>query len=86
MLSTTLAMRLTKYLSKEREYIPWASAINNLDYVILMFDGSKEYAPLKVCSCHCFVLLFQHYFANFSDGFSVSDSPRKSSSVGKSDI
>ncbi|XP_023669966.2 aminopeptidase N-like [Paramormyrops kingsleyae] len=46
-LSTTLAMRLTKYLSKEREYIPWASAINNLDYFILMFDGSKEYAPLK---------------------------------------
>lgn len=48
--STTLALRTTKYLYNETEYIPWQVAINNLDYFILMFDRSEVYGPLQVSS------------------------------------
>uniref|UniRef100_A0A671Y3W1 Aminopeptidase n=1 Tax=Sparus aurata TaxID=8175 RepID=A0A671Y3W1_SPAAU len=44
---TTLALRTTKYLSNEREYIPWESALRNLDYYILMFDRTEVYGALQ---------------------------------------
>ncbi|XP_043957728.1 aminopeptidase N-like [Gambusia affinis] len=44
---TTLALRTTEYLSKERDYIPWASALRNLRYYILMFDRTEVYGPLQ---------------------------------------
>uniref|UniRef100_A0A8C9VPZ7 Aminopeptidase n=1 Tax=Scleropages formosus TaxID=113540 RepID=A0A8C9VPZ7_SCLFO len=44
---TTLALRTTKYLSKEREYMPWQTAINNLDYFFLMFDRTEVYGPMQ---------------------------------------
>lgn len=46
--NTTLALSTTKYLSKEVEYIPWESALRNLDYYILMFDRSEVYGALQV--------------------------------------
>ncbi|XP_048828515.1 aminopeptidase N-like [Brienomyrus brachyistius] len=45
--NTTLALRTTKYLYRERDYIPWQVAINNLDYFILMFDRTEVYGPLQ---------------------------------------
>ena len=48
MINTTLALRTTSYLSKERDYIPWASALSNLNYYFLMFDRSDVYGPLRV--------------------------------------
>lgn len=47
-ISTTLALRTTKYLSKERDYIPWESALRNLNYYILMFDRNEVYGVLQV--------------------------------------
>ncbi|XP_074522826.1 aminopeptidase N-like [Halichoeres trimaculatus] len=47
MINTTLALRTTKYLSKERDYIPWESALRNLDYFILMFDRTEVYGALQ---------------------------------------
>uniref|UniRef100_A0A8C9SCB0 Aminopeptidase n=1 Tax=Scleropages formosus TaxID=113540 RepID=A0A8C9SCB0_SCLFO len=47
-IDTTLALRTTKYLSKEREYMPWQTAINNLDYFFLMFDRTEVYGPMQV--------------------------------------
>lgn len=47
-INTTLALRTTKYLSNEREYIPWESALRNLDYYILMFDRTEVYGALQV--------------------------------------
>uniref|UniRef100_A0A3B5LZR7 Aminopeptidase n=1 Tax=Xiphophorus couchianus TaxID=32473 RepID=A0A3B5LZR7_9TELE len=44
---TALALRTTEYLSKERDYIPWASALRNLQYYILMFDRTEVYGPLQ---------------------------------------
>ncbi|XP_028257939.1 aminopeptidase N-like [Parambassis ranga] len=46
-ISTTLALKTTKYLSKERDYIPWESALRNLDYYILMFDRTEVYGALQ---------------------------------------
>lgn len=46
---TTLALSTTKYLYKEREYIPWESTLDNLDFFYLMFDRSEVYGPMQVC-------------------------------------
>uniref|UniRef100_A0AAY5L8X8 Aminopeptidase n=1 Tax=Esox lucius TaxID=8010 RepID=A0AAY5L8X8_ESOLU len=37
----------TKYLRNDTEYIPWESALRNLDYFILMFDRSEVYGPIQ---------------------------------------
>ncbi|XP_037111087.1 alanyl (membrane) aminopeptidase b [Syngnathus acus] len=44
---TVLALETTKYLDKEREYMPWESALNNLDFFYLMFDRSEVYGPMQ---------------------------------------
>ncbi|XP_014827880.1 PREDICTED: aminopeptidase N-like [Poecilia mexicana] len=47
LLSTTLALRTTSYLSKETEYMPWQSALNNLNYFYLMLDQTEVYEPMQ---------------------------------------
>uniref|UniRef100_A0AAX7SVT6 Aminopeptidase n=1 Tax=Astatotilapia calliptera TaxID=8154 RepID=A0AAX7SVT6_ASTCA len=50
-ISTVQALNTTKYLSNERDYIPWKAALNNLDFFYLMFDRSEVYGPiLTICS------------------------------------
>uniref|UniRef100_A0A667XA10 Aminopeptidase n=1 Tax=Myripristis murdjan TaxID=586833 RepID=A0A667XA10_9TELE len=50
--STILALKTTKYLFREVEYMPWQTASRNLDYFFLMFDRSEVYGPMQVCkSC-----------------------------------
>lgn len=51
MISTVLALRTTAYLKEERAYMPWESAISNLDFFYLMFDRSEVYGPLQVRVC-----------------------------------
>ncbi|KAM9408324.1 aminopeptidase N-like [Pholidichthys leucotaenia] len=46
-INTTLALRTTKYLSKERDYLPWATALKNVNYYILMFDRTEVYGALQ---------------------------------------
>uniref|UniRef100_A0A8C7JZQ6 Aminopeptidase n=1 Tax=Oncorhynchus kisutch TaxID=8019 RepID=A0A8C7JZQ6_ONCKI len=46
-INTTLALRTTRYLSQERDYIPWESALRNLNYYILMFDRGQAYGVLQ---------------------------------------
>ncbi|XP_035252401.1 alanyl (membrane) aminopeptidase b [Anguilla anguilla] len=45
--STTLALSTTRYLSSETEYMPWESALDNLDYFTLMFDRTEVYGPMQ---------------------------------------
>ncbi|KAM6980556.1 aminopeptidase N-like [Aplochiton taeniatus] len=45
--STILALRTTKFLQKEKEYMPWQTANRNLDYFYLMFDRSEVYGPMQ---------------------------------------
>ncbi|XP_064191655.1 aminopeptidase N-like [Anguilla rostrata] len=46
-INITLALRTTVYLSEEREFMPWESAIDNLNYFFLMFDRSEVYGPMQ---------------------------------------
>lgn len=45
---TTLALRSTSYLSMETEYMPWQSALDNLQYYYLMLDHTAVYQPMQV--------------------------------------
>lgn len=48
MVPTTLALRTTTYLSEETEYLPWQSAINNLQYYHQMLDRTEVFQPMQV--------------------------------------
>lgn len=48
LVSSVLALRTTSYLSVETEYIPWQSALNNLNYYYLMLDRTEVYQPMQV--------------------------------------
>ncbi|XP_064191653.1 aminopeptidase N-like [Anguilla rostrata] len=61
MVDTTLALRTTKYLSQEREFMPWESAIGNLDYFFLMFDRSEVYGPMQTYLRNQVGPLFMHF-------------------------
>nr|XP_020472788.1 aminopeptidase N-like isoform X2 [Monopterus albus] len=67
-IATTLALRTTKYLSKERDYIPWVSALKNLDYYILMFDRTEVYGALQAYLKKQIQPLFEH-FKNITDNW-----------------
>ncbi|XP_062404144.1 aminopeptidase N-like isoform X1 [Sardina pilchardus] len=41
------ALNTTRYLITEREYMPWQTALNNLDYLYLMFGGTEVYDLLQ---------------------------------------
>ncbi|XP_034437011.1 aminopeptidase N-like isoform X1 [Hippoglossus hippoglossus] len=59
--STTLALTTTKYLHKERDYIPWESALGNLNYYILMFDRTEVYGALQAYLKKQIQPLFEHF-------------------------
>ncbi|XP_040896382.1 aminopeptidase N-like [Toxotes jaculatrix] len=61
MISTTLALTTTRYLSKERDYIPWESALRNLEYYILMFDRTGVYGALQAYLKKQIQPLFEHF-------------------------
>uniref|UniRef100_A0A8C4T7E7 Aminopeptidase n=1 Tax=Erpetoichthys calabaricus TaxID=27687 RepID=A0A8C4T7E7_ERPCA len=44
----TLALNSTKYLVNETEYLPWKSALDNFEYLSLMFDRTEIYGPMQV--------------------------------------
>lgn len=62
-ITTTLALRTTKYMSNERDYIPWESARKNLDYYILMFDRTEVYGALQAYLKKQIQPLFQYFKA-----------------------
>lgn len=47
----SVALNTTRYLIAEREYIPWETTLNNLDYFYLMFDGTDVYNLMQVGCC-----------------------------------
>ncbi|XP_056137350.1 aminopeptidase N-like isoform X2 [Lampris incognitus] len=44
---TTQGLKTTIYLSQEREYMPWQSALNNMQYYYLMLDRTEVYRPMQ---------------------------------------
>ncbi|XP_077424398.1 aminopeptidase N-like [Vanacampus margaritifer] len=61
LIPTVLALKTTKYLDKEREYMPWESALNNLDFFYLMFDRSEVYGPMQDYLKKQVIPLFDYY-------------------------
>lgn len=47
-LSYNVAMGVNTYLKNEEEYVPWESALSNLNYIKRMFTRSGNYGALKV--------------------------------------
>ncbi|XP_076012022.1 aminopeptidase Ey-like [Genypterus blacodes] len=64
--NTTLALRTTKFLHKEVEYMPWQTASRSLDYFFLMFDRSEVYGPMQAYIEKQVAPLF-NYFKNITD-------------------
>ncbi|XP_012723064.2 aminopeptidase N [Fundulus heteroclitus] len=58
---TVQALETTMYLKNERDYMPWESALNNLDFFFLMFDRSEVYGPMQDYLRSQVTPLFQHY-------------------------
>ncbi|XP_030620520.1 aminopeptidase N-like [Chanos chanos] len=59
--STTLALSTTKYLSEEKDYMPWESAIDNLGYFFLMFDRTEVYGAMQNYLKGKVSPLFEHF-------------------------
>ncbi|XP_054243768.1 aminopeptidase N [Indicator indicator] len=59
--NVTLALNTTRFLSQETEYIPWAAALNNLQYFQLMFDRSEVFGVMTKYIQKQVLPLFNHY-------------------------
>ncbi|CAB1323361.1 unnamed protein product [Coregonus sp. 'balchen'] len=68
-IDTTLALRTTKYLRNEREYMPWESALDNLDFFYLMFDRSEVYGDMQAYLKYQVEPLFK-YFGDITGNWS----------------
>uniref|UniRef100_A0A8C2X9K7 Aminopeptidase n=1 Tax=Cyclopterus lumpus TaxID=8103 RepID=A0A8C2X9K7_CYCLU len=66
---TELALDTTKYLNQERDYMPWESALSNLDFFYLMFDRSEVYGPMQNYLRNQVTPLFD-YYKNMTDDWS----------------
>ncbi|XP_037623574.1 aminopeptidase N-like [Sebastes umbrosus] len=66
---TVLALNTTKYLDIERDYMPWESALSNLDFFYLMFDRSEVYGPMQDYLRNQVTPLF-NYYKNMTDTWS----------------
>ncbi|KAK7117381.1 hypothetical protein R3I94_022823 [Phoxinus phoxinus] len=58
---TTLALRTTLFLDAETEYMPWESALDNLDYFYLMFDRTELYGPMQAYVGQKVEPLYKHF-------------------------
>ncbi|XP_075288117.1 aminopeptidase N [Opisthocomus hoazin] len=57
----TVALNTTRFLSKETAYMPWAAALNNLNYFQLMFDRSEVFGVMTKYVQKQVTPLFNHY-------------------------
>ncbi|NXM78588.1 AMPN Aminopeptidase, partial [Serilophus lunatus] len=66
--NVTLALDTTRFLSKETEYMPWEAALNNLQYLQLMFDRSEVFGAMTKYIQKQVTPLFNHY-KNITDNW-----------------
>ncbi|XP_069384059.1 aminopeptidase N-like isoform X2 [Paralichthys olivaceus] len=66
---TVRALSTTRYLNKETDYMPWDSALGNLNFFYLMFDRSEVYGPMQDYLRKQVVPLF-NYYKNLTDNWS----------------
>lgn len=73
LVSTTLALRTTSYLSMETEYMPWQSALDGLQYYYLMLDRTEVYQPMQDYMKKLVTPLFLYFKNMTSDWTHVPD-------------
>ncbi|TSL68185.1 Aminopeptidase N [Bagarius yarrelli] len=56
-----LALRTTKYLSREREYIPWEAALRSLGSLFAVFERNEVYGPMQAYLRKQVKPLFDHF-------------------------
>ncbi|KAG5848584.1 hypothetical protein ANANG_G00100000 [Anguilla anguilla] len=71
--NVTLALRITKYLLKDTEFIPWETARKPLESIILLFDRTEVYGPLKAYIMKLVGPFYDH-FENFTKNSSIPHS------------
>ncbi|KTG43229.1 hypothetical protein cypCar_00036332 [Cyprinus carpio] len=69
-INITLALRTTKYLLHEREYIPWEAALRNLNYFFQLFDRSEVYGAMQAYLKKQVKPLFE-YFGTISSNWTT---------------
>ncbi|XP_074533475.1 aminopeptidase N-like [Halichoeres trimaculatus] len=60
-------LRFISFLVYETEYMPWQTALNNLDYYYLMLDRTEVYQPLQEYILRLVIPLFNHFKILTSD-------------------
>ncbi|XP_055517309.1 aminopeptidase Ey-like isoform X2 [Leucoraja erinacea] len=68
--TTTAALNTTSYLHKEREYIPWQAALDNLAYIRIMFDRSGVFGNMEKYLLQQVSPLYD-YFANITGNWTT---------------
>uniref|UniRef100_A0A3Q3EYU0 Aminopeptidase n=1 Tax=Labrus bergylta TaxID=56723 RepID=A0A3Q3EYU0_9LABR len=66
----TLALNATRFLRNETEFLPWESAVRNLEYFVLMFDRTEVYGPMQAYLREQVKGLY-NYFRNETDNSQV---------------
>ncbi|XP_059192055.1 alanyl (membrane) aminopeptidase-like b [Centropristis striata] len=70
LVEVTLALKSTRFLRNETEFIPWESAVRNLEYFVLMFDRSEVYGPMQAYLREQVTGLYG-FFNNYTDNWQV---------------
>ncbi|KAL7885285.1 hypothetical protein AOLI_G00055800 [Acnodon oligacanthus] len=73
MIPVSLALNTTKFLAQETAYLPWQSALNNLDYFYLMFDQTDVYESMQAYLRKQVTPLFEHFRNITADWTDVPD-------------
>ncbi|NXS87519.1 AMPN Aminopeptidase, partial [Erpornis zantholeuca] len=66
--NVTLALNTTRFLSRERAYMPWQAALSNLQYFQLMFDRSEVFGAMSEYMKKQVTPLFD-YYKNITNGW-----------------
>lgn len=70
--SVALALNSTRFLHNETEYVPWDSAMRNLNYFVQMFDRSEVYGPMQVYLQNQVTVLYD-FFRNYTDNSTIPE-------------
>ncbi|KAK2841821.1 hypothetical protein Q5P01_012021 [Channa striata] len=70
LVDVTLALNTTHFIRNEIEYLPWESAVRNLEYFVLMFDRSEVYGPMQAYFRNQVQYLYE-FFKNDTDNSKV---------------
>ena len=50
---------MTRYLKKEKDLVPWRSAVDKIDYIEKMLVNSNQYSTLRKVTIYLFITLYR---------------------------